>query len=58
MDIHDATEQAYKNGYQQGVKDLGILLMQMCGDPHWCVWLSDISAALEKMGVKDETIQP
>ena len=49
MDVRDATEQAYKNGYRKGVEDLAEKLTNMCSDPFWCVWMSDISAALEEL---------
>lgn len=49
MDIHTATEIAYKNGYADGMKDFAERLTKICDAPYWCVWLSEIEDLLEEM---------
>lgn len=49
MDIHTATEQAYKNGYEDGVKDFAERLRKLCDAPYWSVWLSEIDDLSEEM---------
>ena len=49
MDIHTATEQAYKNGYADGMKEFAERLKKICDAPYWCVWLSEIDDLLEEM---------
>lgn len=57
MNEHDATEQAYKNGYQQGVKDFAERLKnkskKRVSDNYGArVFIQDIDNLAKEMGVE------
>lgn len=58
MDEHDATETAYKNGYEQGIKDAqkAILICKVCANsdsvscPTDRVWCKTMSRYMKETG--------
>lgn len=36
----------------EAIKEFAERVMQMCDEPHWCVWLSDIDQIAKEMGVE------
>ena len=46
MNEYEATEQAYKNGYKQGIEDLAYRLKSI---PHIVVYKSEIDQVVEEL---------
>ena len=50
--LFDEAEALIKKARAETIKEFGERLMQMCDEPNWCVWLSDIDQIAKEMGVE------
>lgn len=56
MTIHDSTEQAYRNGYETGVREFAERLKEKrCGGTYPYVLVNDIDTLVEELTVNYES---